>query len=393
MKRKILILATILVLSIAIVLAGVNAWFYDTDDVPNEFVLPNLEAKITERYDPRVVVPGASIEKNVTINSESNIPILIRVRFSEALQMLLAGDANYWDDDYYSPYPIEPQDNGAPGISWRAAVGGAPPAPRSYNYPAGVAKVEVPLEPSADLIATLKADEWTLSNPSGTWQKVTVPGYPNLVVWRKIATGSASTKYTYFAYYESGTTRQLAEIVPDHSKLITQADLASATVRYAYNVIGPAQGGPTNYIVFSKDTVPATTTTWRWNLTTSSSTPTDISQYIEFIFGPDVVSGIPALSDTNPKWFYYDGYFYYNTLLWPEDAESLLLLDRVVFAESVGNVSMGNAFQGAKYTLTPQLEALQPTALAVTGQWLIPVNSNPYSLYSKLAAICATYNP
>ncbi|MCL2748143.1 MAG: CalY family protein [Oscillospiraceae bacterium] len=343
MKRKPLILLTALVLSVAIIMAGTYAWFWDTDEVANEFVLANLGAKITEVYEPRLVVPGLEIDKNVTIsNDKSNIPILVRVSFSEVLENLLV-----------------PGRNGIPEIFW---------ANEALDLSQSANSARIPLMASAEFIATVKA------TGSG-WESVSY-GSSDLKIFRKVAqNANEDTFYTYFAYIES--TGQLAQLINvTHN---AAGGIASATIQLAYNTIAKLKSGPVD-ISFVSGTA-ANTGAWDPACLGNLYLSTEISEYLTFLFGTSVTSGIPAAKNTK-QWFYYDGYFYYNTLLEPGQ-ESAQLLAMVKFSET-----LPNRFQGATYTLIPYLEALQPTAAALIGQWNLTATD---AAYLQLKDMCDAY--
>ena len=330
MKRKTLILLTAITLSAAIILAGSYAWFWDTDEAPNQFVLANLGARITEVYEPRTVIPGLEIDKNVTIsNDKSNIPILVRVSFQEVLENLLA-----------------PGENGAPLITWKP-----------FGTAAG--DLEIPLMASEAFIDTVR------ETGSG-WESVTYG--TGLSIYRKVAqNANQDTFYTYFAYVTE--TGQLAQLI-NVTHAVDGKTIVSADVELAYNTkIDVVQ---TADIVFKYGSA----STWIWDLPAAHQT--DISPYMEFIFGPDVVSGAAA----DQKWFYDDGYFYYRALL-EAGQETPQLLAQVKFLETIPN-----AFQGATYTLIPRMEALQPTAGAMIGQWGLSETS---SAYIALYPYCEAY--
>ena len=349
MKRKTLVLLTAIVLSIGILTAGTYAWFYDADQVPNEFQLANLGAHITEVFDPDLIIPGVSIEKDVQVaNHKSNIPILVRVKLTDVFQMLVSD-------------PL----TDAPKIYW-------------MNAP-GEGTGEKMLKASPEFIATVKAD----------WEEVTgqLTGVQNYVagvkLYRREATdGTAKTKYTYFTYVEA--TGQLAQLSNRSDSTPIQLidgvlNAATAKLGYGVNVWDNERSGDLKFN--AQETVISGA---QFGLLSGSSPYNN--QYVanailKIVFGDDVkFSG----GVNEGQWFASDdGYFYYKGLLQP-GAETPSLIKSVEFFDSMGNI-----FQGSKYILTPYLEALQPTADAMTssaaGGWGLTETS---FAYTQLAPFC-----
>lgn len=77
---------------------------------------------------------------------------------------------------------------------------------------------------------------------------------------------------------------------------------------------------------------------------------------------PSVVT-FPILAD----WVLHsDGWYYYKNIVAPQDNTSNII-EEVLFA----GAAMGNGYQGAKFTLTVDAEAIQATNGAINDQWSV----------------------
>ena len=347
MKKKTIALLTAVVLSIVILLAGTYAWFTDTDEVDNEFELANLGAKITEVYEPRTVIPGLAIRKDVTVaNTHSNIPILVRVSLYEALQML------------------ETQ-AGSPRIFWNDAPGLPAPVPPSTE-------TDHVILPANTAFVSAVGSDWEELDLTGVALTNAPPVLANLHIWRRTANQpDATTKYTYFAYYtDADGKNQLAQLENIVQKAVDpgKGDLVSATVTYATNRQGDkVEKGPLEFDSSGKVNPPATGTIIHEN------------DGLKLVFGSLVVHDAPHAG----RWYYNadDAHFYYVGLL-AVGAETPALITAVEF----GN-TLDNRFQGAIYTLTPKLQALQPTTEAMESEWGLTSGD----LYDVLKVLCDAY--
>ena len=78
-------------LAVVMVAAGTYAWFSTTDKTKtNVFGMDNFDVTITEAFDtPEVpLVPGADITKEVGVTNSGNVPVVVRVKLDETLELL-----------------------------------------------------------------------------------------------------------------------------------------------------------------------------------------------------------------------------------------------------------------------------------------------------------------
>lgn len=78
-------------LAVVMVAAGTYAWFSTTDKTKtNVFGMDNFDVTITEAFDtPEVpLVPGADITKEVGVTNSGNVPVVVRVKLEETLELL-----------------------------------------------------------------------------------------------------------------------------------------------------------------------------------------------------------------------------------------------------------------------------------------------------------------
>jgi len=124
-KSKKRMLGITLALAAVLILAATFAWFTSTDKVQNKFktgALPDGSVKIVEDFtEPDPWQPGMEVKKEVGVLSNSDVPVLVRLTFDEALQKMVA-DGNALKQDLVSaPITDDNTKVPVPAIDYAAA--------------------------------------------------------------------------------------------------------------------------------------------------------------------------------------------------------------------------------------------------------------------------------
>lgn len=341
-KKKIAIGAV--ALSAVLVAAGTFAWFTTTDKVENIFDMDNFDVVITEDFDPSDVplVPGTDITKEVGVSNNGNVDVLVRVKLEETLSLLqMETDAEGGTVDKIKVV-YETEGNKA----------------ETDGY--------VPAAISDEMIEAYKGQGYSSYTATGVDSGITV--------LRKTTkndgeNNNGNTVYSYLAYKVVAAT----EATPAYNHLVkltpvigsgSAADPESFKVEYAYNMYKDASSHTAEGV-----TATATGLTGIHGITTHE---TEFNEYFGSTFHdvvilnfatPGVQTDGAALAENTTWYLADDGYFYYTKPLTGATISEPLL-------ESVSiSKTVGNAFKGATYTITPIMEAVQVEHAAVQATW------------------------
>lgn len=317
-------------LAVVMVAAGTYAWFSTTDKTKtNVFGMDNFDVTITEAFDtPEVpLVPGADITKEVGVTNSGNVPVVVRVKLEETLE-LLEQETGEGKDKLKVEYTDEktPKDN------------------------------QVPVLISQKMIEAYEGNGYN---------SFSVENYDNLTditVWqKKTSSNNGNTVYSYLAYVtegvDDGTNHHLVQVTPVIGNGSAEKP-GSFTVRYAYNKKKDANPTHGEYQV------------------TAIHGKTGDDEKLNSYYGRDTFHDAVVLNfDTNVQtnhntleekstWYLADdGYFYYTEALKGTSISAPLLNSVSIKKEA------GNTLKGAIYTITPVMEAVQLNYEAATATW------------------------
>lgn len=317
-------------LAVVMVAAGTYAWFSTTDKTKtNVFGMDNFDVTITEAFDtPEVpLVPGADITKEVGVTNSGNVPVVVRVKLDETLELLEQETGEGKDKLKVEYFSNKSQDN---------------------KY--------VPVLISQDMITAYQTNGYS---------EFSAGGYDNLsgitVLQKETKGNNGSSVYSYLAYVtekfsvDSGN-HHLVQVTPMGNNL---AKPAQFDVKYAYNV---------------KKEVPPSTGTYKANAVHGKEDST-LDKYYDSIREKkfhdavllnftDNVSINGTVDNDNTTWVLMnDGYFYYTEALNGTSISAPLLKSVSI------NKDAGNTLKGAIYTITPVMEAVQLNYGAATATW------------------------
>lgn len=316
-------------LAVVMVAAGTYAWFSTTDKTKtNVFGMDNFDVTITEAFDtPEVpLVPGADITKEVGVTNSGNVPVVVRVKLEETLE-LLEQETKEGKDKLKVVYT----DSNAAGEG------------------------QVPVLISQEMINTYRTEytSYTINVPVG------------ITVLRKETKNDGENKngntvYSYLAYvaegFEDGTNHHLVQVTPKGDDL---ANPTNFDVKYAYNV---------------KKEVSPSAETYKANAVHGKEDGT-LDKYYDSTEGKkfhdavllnfaDNVSIKGTVDNDNTTWVLMnDGYFYYTKALNGTSISEPLLKSVSIKKEA------GNTLKGATYTITPVMEAVQMNWEAAKNTW------------------------
>lgn len=314
-------------LAVVMVAAGTYAWFSTTDKTKtNVFGMDNFDVTITEAFDtPEVpLVPGADITKEVGVTNSGNVPVVVRVKLEETLELL---EQETGEGKLKVEYGNEkvPKDN------------------------------QVPVLISQEMINTYKG--------AYTQYMTTVP--EGITVLRKETKNDGENKngntvYSYLAYVtegvDGGTNHHLVQVTPKGNNLANPTDF---DVKYAYNV---------------KKEVSLSTRTYKANAVHGKEDGT-LDKYYDSTGGKkfhdsvllnfaDNVSINGTVDNDKTTWVLMnDGYFYYTKALNGTSISEPLLKSVSIKQEA------DNTLKGATYTITPVMEAVQMNWEAAKNTW------------------------
>ncbi len=334
MKNKKRIAISAAALAGCLVIGGTFAWFSTTDKVTNKFDMDAFDVAITEDFDqnPDVpLVPGADITKSVTVTNSGNMDVVVRVKLEEMLQLL----------ERYT-------DNGNDKLKV------------TYTSSDSASDGQVAVVMSDEMIEAYKTAGYkVLTNASASdgEEQVSSTLPDDVTVLRKTTTASqegANTVYSYIAYVTEG--KQVVKITPvigTGSKETPE----SFKAEYAYHTYKDSDDNGGNGIT------PATGIHGKDDATLDSYYGGRFHDAVVLNFAANVDVDGGALGEATTWYLGDDGYFYYTQKL-AGNTISAPLLESVSIAEDAAN-----ALQGAKYELTPVMEATQADHEAVTGNW------------------------
>lgn len=314
-------------LAVVMVAAGTYAWFSTTDKTKtNVFGMDNFDVTITEAFDtPEVpLVPGADITKEVGVTNSGNVPVVVRVKLEETLELL---EQETGEGKLKVEYGNEkvPKDN------------------------------QVPVLISQEMINTYKG--------AYTQYMTTVP--EGITVLRKETKNDGENKngntvYSYLAYVtegvDGGTNHHLVQVTPKGNNLANPTDF---DVKYAYNV---------------KKEVSLSTRTYKANAVHGKEDDTLDNYYdstggkkfhdaVVLNFATNVQTDHQDLNKESTWYLADDGYFYYTEALNGTSISEPLLNSVSIKQEA------DNTLKGAIYTITPVMEAVQLNYEAATATW------------------------
>lgn len=173
-KTKLLITGGVLVVALSVLVTSTYLWFSSTASEENVLEMDTFTVTITEDFDPnQPVEPGLTVDKKVGVENHSNVPVAVRMRLDESLQLLeLDG------------------------------TGGNPKV--DYKDDATLASGEIIATVSANQIAALK-------NSGYAEDTAAAAGLPGAVVLRRDTPKADGTGTTteYVAYLDDGSNRLL----------------------------------------------------------------------------------------------------------------------------------------------------------------------------------------
>ncbi len=317
-------------LAVVMVAAGTYAWFSTTDKTKaNVFGMDNFDVTITEAFDtPEVpLVPGADITKEVGVTNSGNVPVVVRVKLEETLELLEQETGDGKDKLKVEYFLDKSQDN---------------------KY--------VPVLISQDMITAYQANKYS---------EFSTVGYSELsdiTVWQKeTRSNNGNTVYSYLAYvtkeYSDGSgNHHLVQVTP---KGTNPAAPDSFEVKYAYNV--------KKEVSLSTGTYKADAVHGKGDATLDKYYDrTNLNKFHDAVvlnFDTNVQTDHQALKEKSTWYLADDGYFYYTEALKGTSISAPLLNSVSIKKEA------GNALKGATYTITPVMEAVQMNYEAATTTW------------------------
>ena len=316
-------------LAVVMVAAGTYAWFSTTDKTKtNVFGMDNFDVTITEAFDtPEVpLVPGADITKEVGVTNSGNVPVVVRVKLEETLELLEQETGDGKDKLKVEYFPDKSQDN---------------------KY--------VPVLISQDMITAYQTNGYGEFSAGG-YDKLS-----GITVLQKETKGNnGSSVYSYLAYvteaFEGGTNHHLVQVTP---KGDVPANPADFDVKYAYNVkkeVSPSTG------TYKADAVHG-----KGDATLDKYyDSTNLNQFHDAVvlnFDTNVQTDHQPLKEKSTWYLADDGYFYYTEALKGTSISAPLLNSVSIKKEA------GNTLKGAIYTITPVMEAVQLNYEAATATW------------------------
>ena len=321
-------------LAVVMVAAGTYAWFSTTDKTKtNVFGMDNFDVTITEAFDtPEVpLVPGADITKEVGVTNSGNVPVVVRVKLEETLELL-------------------EQETGEDKDKLKVV----------YTESKDAEEGQVPVLISQKMIEAYEGNKY---------ESFLVDSYNNLTgitVLRKKTTKDGSnngnTVYSYLAYVTEESpvgsgNHHLVQVTPAIGNGSAEKP-GSFTVKYAYNKKKDANPDNKKYQV------------------TAIHGKTGEDERLNHYYGGDTfhdavvlnfaenVNTNSTVDDTNTKWVLMDdGYFYYTKALNGTSISEPLLKSVSIKQEA------GNTLKGATYTITPVMEAVQMNWEAAKNTW------------------------
>lgn len=316
-------------LAVVMVAAGTYAWFSTTDKTKtNVFGMDNFDVTITEAFDtPEVpLVPGADITKEVGVTNSGNVPVVVRVKLEETLELLEQETEEGKDKLKVEYFSNKSQDN---------------------KY--------VPVLISQDMITAYQTNGYSEFSAGG-YDKLS-----GITVLQKETNGNnGSSVYSYLAYVteevDGGTNHHLVQVTPKGNNLAKPDDF---DVQYAYNVkkeVSPSPGTYKANAVHGKED-------GTLNKYYDSTGKKKFHDAVVLNFDTNVQTNHNTLEKNSTWYLADDGYFYYTEALKGTSISAPLLNSVSIKKEA------GNTLKGAIYTITPVMEAVQLNYEAATATW------------------------
>ncbi|MDF2556308.1 MAG: hypothetical protein K0R71_136 [Bacillales bacterium] len=299
-NRKLKISALLATVTI-LLMSTAFAWFTSQDRVTNLMKMDSLDVVLSTAFKNVAVTPGQEVEKRVSVTNRGNKDALVRVSLEEAFEQLA------FDDTTNKPL-----------VSYSMTKG---VAPAGVNRP-----FEMELDPVT--VGAIAAD-------TTNW-RLAIGGPANLTIYERVNAGSELTTDSYFAFVTS--TKQLVRVTP-----LGVAGLADDKFEFAYQSYANAS--------IATNTLYGGTPFNTSNVLDSSGNK--LSTNVQIIFDESKIT-TDRTSLVGKLWFYNitDHYFYYLKPLAP--GATVSLFDSLKFSST-----MDNKYQGATYSLTPKMEAVQ----------------------------------
>lgn len=286
-------------LALLALLAGTFAWFTSEDQKTNHFEgkISGNDVEIVEVFDPKPWEPGEEINKDVNILNAGEYDSFIRVSLQETLKLL----AN-------------------PKFQ-QTATG---------SEIAGKTKEQVYLDP-----AKVPAD-YTLATFDGTAPTLTLTGeYAgtySLVVYEKESLDNGKTTFGYRYLWTDGTNYYTAKGIDGFTRNETSGavSITSGTPTLLYldlQYAEPAQTSDWTAPVYAPTELTALATGTSWTV------PAYVDSNIKITF-----ANLTDDPTEDNKWYYNaaDGYFYYTSIVAPEQ-QTARLIDAVSLSGDAGN--------------------------------------------------------
>lgn len=350
-KKKPLIMTMCVVFALITVLAGTFAWFTSQDEVKNRLQTSKLtdgDVTIVEAFDPDdKLEPGVAVNKQAGAINTGDADALVRMSFEEALTKLKDGTqvynaAKYANETGYIPELV----NIDAYEDWTVLTGTALGQTDTNAFDALPAGITVVYQKTA-ADANTNADKYRFAAYAtlalGTtpetyqYQRVEISQEAFSVVDGKLKitldNGLTGTdKVDYFNFI----TLQIDPLAP-----------------ITYDWTNPTAGAKT-FAALTEPTTP---------LNPNNATRSLSSEYIQLIFGTNVITTLDATAENNDgKWYYNaaDGWFYYMGTL--ESGQSTgNLLEKVYM-----NQAADKSFSHTEFDLTVKMEGIQAVKDAVT---------------------------
>lgn len=327
-KAKTLLLAS----GFAIVALGAAtfAWFTSEDEVVNKFegqIATGKDTEVIETFDPpKEWMPGAEVNKDVTLNNTGQYDTLVRITLKESLELLQDHQAYQTDGKELegkqdSEVFVLPASVSTTGYTDSKFDGAAPTLKVATGHYAGTYTLKVKEKKETVNGKTIYSYRYTLDNGTKSYHASGINGFSrNANDEIKVNGGAPALNFVSLDYKpaEKGDWRNTPIYTPTFT-----ADATGALWT------APATLGSTHItIIFN-------------NLTNDPKVPN--------------------------KWYYNaaDGYFYYTTVV-KSGATTTQFMDAVMLS---GNA--GNEFSKLKYELTVVAQGISAFKSAVD-QWITP---------------------
>lgn len=301
LRNRKLKISALLAIATILLMGTAFAWFTSQDKVTTLMRMESLDVVLSTAFKNVAITPGQEVEKRVSVTNRGNKDALVRLSLEEAFEQLT------FDDTTNKPL-----------ISYSITKD---VLPVGVNRP-----FEMKLDPVT--IGAIAAD-------AANW-RLAVGGPADVTIYERVNAGSELSSDSYFAFVTS--TKQLVRVTPKGV-----VGLADDKFEFAYQ----SYANP----------IAATNILYGGNPFNTSnvldSNGNKLSDTVQIMFDTSKTTS-DRLSIPGKDWFYNssDHYFYYLKPLAP--GATISLFNNLKFSPT-----MDNKYQGATYSLTPKMEAVQ----------------------------------